>query len=43
MARQFTLGAEIDESAVQARFENGLLTLSLPKKQPPAARRVTIQ
>ena len=43
MARQFTLGTEIDESAVQARFENGLLMLSLPKKQPPAARRVTIQ
>lgn len=43
MARQFTLGAELDENAVQARFENGLLTLSLPKKQPPAARRVTIQ
>ena len=43
MARQFTLGAELDESTVQARFDNGLLTLTLPKKQLPAARRVTIQ
>ncbi len=43
MARQFELGSQVDEGAVQARFENGLLTLSLPKKQPPAARRVAIQ
>lgn len=43
MARQFTLGTELDETAVQARFDNGLLMLTLPKKQLPAARRVTIQ
>jgi HSP20 family protein len=43
MARSFTLGSELDEQAVQARFDNGVLTLTLPKKQPPAARRITIQ
>ena len=43
MARSFALGSELDEQAVQARFENGVLMLSLPKKQQPAARRITIQ
>jgi HSP20 family protein len=43
MARSFVLGSELDEQAVQARFDNGVLTLTLPKKQPPAARRITIQ
>jgi len=43
MARSFALGSELDEQAVQARFDNGVLTLTLPKKQPPAARRITIQ
>ena len=43
MARSFTLCSELDEQAVQARFDNGVLTLTLPKKQPPAARRITIQ
>ena len=43
MARSFALASEIDEAAVQARFENGVLALTLPKKQPPAARRITIQ
>ena len=43
MARSFALGSELDEERVQARFENGVLTLTLPKKQPPAARRISIQ
>ncbi|MBM3408235.1 MAG: Hsp20/alpha crystallin family protein, partial [Betaproteobacteria bacterium] len=43
MARSFALASELDEQAVQARFDNGVLTLTLPKKQPPAARRITIQ
>jgi HSP20 family protein len=43
MARSFALASEIDEAAVQARYENGVLSLSLPKKQAPAARRITIQ
>jgi len=43
MSRSFALSSELDEQAVQARFENGVLTLTLPKKQQPAARRITIQ
>lgn len=43
MSRSFALSSELDEQAVQARLENGVLTLTLPKKQQPAARRITIQ
>ena len=43
MARSFALANDIDESAVEARYENGVLSLSLPKKQAPAARRISIQ
>lgn len=43
LARTFSLASEIDEAAVSARFENGVLALTLPKKQAPAARRITIQ
>lgn len=43
MARSFALASEIDEAGVAARFENGVLALTLPKKQAAAARRITIQ
>ena len=42
MSRTFTLTSEIDEDAAQARFENGVLELNLPKKEAPAARRLAI-
>jgi hypothetical protein len=40
-ARSFALGTELDEERAVARFENGVLELTLPKKQapPPAASR----
>ena len=41
--RAFTLGAEVDEGAVAARYTDGVLALTLPKKAPVAARRITIQ
>ena len=41
--RSFTLPAEVDESAAQARMENGVLRLTLPKKQGSAATRIAIQ
>jgi HSP20 family protein len=41
--RSFTLPSEVDDAAAQARLENGILMLSLPKKQAGAARRLTIQ
>ena len=41
--RAFTLEQEIDESATQARYADGILDLRLPKKAPAAVRRITIQ
>lgn len=41
--RSFLLPAEVDDSAAEARMENGVLTLTLPKKQGSQARRIAIQ
>jgi HSP20 family protein len=41
--RSFLLPTEVDESAAQAKLENGILSLTLPKKQGSEARRLTIQ
>jgi HSP20 family protein len=41
--RSFTLPGDIDEGAAQARMENGVLNLSIPKKQGGAATRIAIQ
>jgi HSP20 family protein len=41
--RSFTLPGEVDEAAAQAKLENGVLHLTLPKKQGSAARRLDIQ
>lgn len=41
-SRSVTLPAEIDEAASSARMDNGVLTLTLAKKQPAQARRITV-
>jgi HSP20 family protein len=41
--RSFTLPSEVDDTGAEARLENGILMLTLPKKQGNAARRLTIQ
>jgi len=41
--RSFTLPSEVDEAAAQARLDNGVLHLTLPKKQGSAARRIDVQ
>ncbi len=41
--RAFALGSAIDEDAASARYTDGVLELTLPKKAAPAAKRVTIQ
>jgi len=41
--RSFILPAEVDEASAQARMENGVLTLTLPKKQGSEATRIAIQ
>ncbi len=41
--RSFTLPVELDESASEAKYENGVLTLTLVKKPAAAGRKLTIQ
>src|SRR5262245_5679289 len=43
VARAFRLGSEIDESKAQAKYTDGVLELTLPKKATANARRLTIQ
>ena len=41
--RGFTLPVEIDEAASNAKYENGVLELTLTKKAAVAGRKLTIQ
>ena len=41
--RGFTLPVEIDESASNAKYENGVLELTLTKKAAVAGRKLTVQ
>ena len=41
--RAFTLPVEIDEAASTAKYENGVLELTLTKKPAAAGRKLTIQ
>ena len=43
VSRSFQLAQEIEESQVVARYNNGVLELTLPKKAAVQARRITIQ
>ncbi|MDI5933454.1 Hsp20/alpha crystallin family protein [Halomonas kalidii] len=42
-ARRFTLSHEIDGDAIEARVDNGVLHLVLPKKDSHRTRRIEIQ
>jgi HSP20 family protein len=41
--RSFQLPSEVDASKAKARYEQGVLTLSLPKKSGSAAQRLQIE
>ena len=41
--RQFRLTQDIEEDAVSAKLENGVLELTLPKKAVAGSRKITIQ
>ena len=41
--RAFALGNAVDEDATSARYVDGVLELTLPKKLAAAAKRITIQ
>ncbi|MBL8447151.1 MAG: Hsp20/alpha crystallin family protein [Zoogloeaceae bacterium] len=43
VSRSFQLGQEIDDGKASARFTDGVLELTLPKKAAPQATRVAIQ
>lgn len=41
--RSFTLGSDVDESKAQAKFENGVLELTLPKKNGKTSKQLEIK
>ena len=41
--RAFTLEQPVDEASAQAKYENGVLEVTLPKKAAAAAKRITVQ
>lgn len=43
VARSFQLPEDIDNSAAKARYENGVLTLTLPKRVASAGQKLTIE
>lgn len=42
-AREFQLAQELDDERTTARYENGVLTLTLAKKSQAASRNITVQ
>jgi HSP20 family protein len=42
-SRTFSLPSAVDDASAQARVENGVLHLTLPKKDAASAKRLTIQ
>ena len=43
VARSFALPADVDASQAKAKYDNGVLTLTLPKKQASNAQRLHIE
>lgn len=42
-ARTFTLPTEVDDEKAQAKLENGILRLNLPKKETSQGKKLTVQ
>jgi len=43
VARSFQMPQDIDQANAKARYDNGVLTLTLPKKQAGASQRLVIE
>jgi HSP20 family protein len=43
VSRSFTVGQDVDEAKAQAKYSDGVLELTLPKKAASAARKLTIE
>ncbi len=41
--RTFTLGSEVDDTKAEAKYENGTLELTLPKKEGKTAKRIEVK
>lgn len=41
--RSFSLGSNVDESKVEAKYDNGILELTLPKKNGISAKQIQIK
>jgi len=41
--RSFTLSDEIDRDKIEAVMKNGVLKLTLPKAEPPEAKKITVR
>lgn len=41
-SRSFTLADEVDQSKVEAKYSNGVLELTLPKKPGSSSKKITI-
>jgi HSP20 family protein len=42
-ARVFSLAGEVDDAAAVAKFENGVLSLTLPKKAADQPKQITVE
>jgi HSP20 family protein len=42
-SRSFTLADSVDEARAEAKFENGVLKLTLPKRAPASQKRLAVQ
>jgi len=42
VSRSFSLGSEIDDASASAQYQDGILTLTLPKKAPVDQKRLSI-
>jgi len=43
VSRTFSLADDVDEARAEAKYADGVLTLTLPKKATAAARKLTVQ
>ena len=43
VSRAFTLGQDVDDAAAEAKYNNGVLELRLPKRTSAKSRRLNIQ
>lgn len=43
VSRSFTLGHDVDMNKAEAKYEDGVLNLTLPKKPGAAAKKVTVR